>query len=185
MVIILQKEEKALRTVSRPVLLKDIASPKIKKIIADMKAAMHKEDDAVAIAAPQIGVPLRMFIVSGKVLSFMQNKQKPETENATKESVPDLVCLNPELLKCSQKKNWVEEGCLSVRWLYGQVRRSEKATVRAYDENGKLFTRGASGILAQIFQHEIEHLDGKLFVDKARNIKEMPPKENSELRIKN
>ena len=139
-----------------------------------MKAAMHKEDDAVAIAAPQIGVPLRIFIVSGKV--FLQKKEN-EPQEEKQEISFDLVCINPELLKCSQKKKSVEEGCLSVRWLYGQVDRSEKATIRAYDEKGVRFTRGASGILAQIFQHEVEHLDGKLFIDKARNIQEIPPKD--------
>lgn len=140
-----------------------------------MKKAMHGEDDAVAIAAPQIGVLLRIFIVSGKVfLSKEEIAKKEEIKNLP----PDLVFINPELLRCSKKEKWTEEGCLSVRWLYGEVRRSEKATVRAYDESGKLFTRGASGILAQVFQHEIEHLDGKLFTDKARNIQNIPPEKN-------
>jgi peptide deformylase len=70
------------------------------------------------------------------------------------------------------------EGCLSVRWLYGNTFRSKKATVTAYDENGKKFVRGASGLLAQIFQHETDHLVGTLFIDHAKNIKEeLPPKE--------
>ena len=71
----------------------------------------------------------------------------------------------------------VDEGCLSVRWLYGKVERAEKITVRAYDENGKPFTMGASGLLAQAFQHEIDHLNGILFIDKATDLKEMIPEE--------
>ena len=67
------------------------------------------------------------------------------------------------------------EGCLSVRWLYGEVKRSTNATILAYDEKGEKFTRGAGGLLAQIFQHETDHLDGILFTDKARNLEEMSP----------
>ena len=69
----------------------------------------------------------------------------------------------------------MEEGCLSVRWLYGKVRRSEKATIRAYDEHGKRFTLGASGLIAQAFQHETDHLEGVLFVDKADHLEDVPP----------
>ena len=69
-----------------------------------------------------------------------------------------------------------EEGCLSVRWLYGKVERPEKTLVRACDENGKSFTLGGSGLLSQIFQHEVDHLNGVLFTDKAIELKDMPPK---------
>ena len=69
----------------------------------------------------------------------------------------------------------MEEGCLSVRYLYGKIRRSKKITMKAYNENGKIFQRGASGLLAQIFQHENDHLDGKLFIDKAKDIEDLPP----------
>ena len=68
------------------------------------------------------------------------------------------------------------EGCLSVRWLYGKTYRSKKAMIIAYDENGKRFQRGASGLLAQIFQHETDHLKGVLFTDHAKEIKEELPK---------
>lgn len=67
---------------------------------------------------------------------------------------------------------------MSVRWLYGQIKRSEKVTLRAYDETGKRFERGASGLLAQIFQHETDHLNGVLFTDKAENIRDLPPSKN-------
>jgi MFS family permease len=68
----------------------------------------------------------------------------------------------------------------SVRWLYGDVERSTQATVTAYDEHGESFVRGASGLLAQIFQHEIDHLDGILFIDKAHNLEEVTPEKNHE-----
>ena len=188
MVKILQKEDKVLRTIARPVPKEDIDSPKIGKIISTMKKAMRAEEDAVAIAAPQIGESLRIFIVSGKTLALIGKEKEgsPETgadkQDKQKEVLPDLVFINPKVLRISKKTHMLEEGCLSVRWLYGDVRRAEKVTVQACDEKGNLFTRGASGLLAQIFQPETEHLDGKLFIDKAMNIKELPPKELKEKR---
>jgi peptide deformylase len=88
----------------------------------------------------------------------------------------DLVFINPVISKLSREKHEVPEGCLSVRWLYGKTIRSKKVTVTAYDENGKKFIRGASGLLAQIFQHETDHLKGILFIDYAKDIKEELPK---------
>ena len=67
----------------------------------------------------------------------------------------------------------MEEGCLSVRDYYGKIKRSTKATVRAYDENGNPFERGGSRLLAQIFQHEIDHLNGTLFTDSAKDVQKI------------
>ena len=179
MVHIYQADETpALRATAESVSHADITSAKIQKIIADMKKAMHSQDDAVAIAAPQIGHALRIFVVSGKVFA---DPEDPEEEagdvkkRKKKPLPPDLVCINPVLKKLSRKKEEMEEGCLSVRWLYGKVRRSEKATLTASDERSMVFTRGASGLLAQIFQHETDHLNGILFTDKATDIHEVPP----------
>ncbi len=126
-----------------------------------MKQLMHKEADAVAIAAPQIGELLRIFVVSGNdfVAEKIENDELGSSKIATP---PDQVFINPEIIKRSRKELWLEEGCLSVRWLYGKVKRAEKVMIRAYDENGNLFTRGASGLLAQVFQHETDHLEGIL-----------------------
>jgi peptide deformylase len=89
----------------------------------------------------------------------------------------DLVFINPEIIKKSKEVKEMEEGCLSVRWLYGKVKRSNKVTVKAIDQTGKEFVMGASSLLAQIFQHEIDHLDGILFTDKAKDLEEIKPKE--------
>jgi len=62
----------------------------------------------------------------------------------------------------------VDEGCLSVRGIYGNIERSKNATIKAYDENGNKFVRGAGGLLAQAFQHECDHLEGTLFIDNAK-----------------
>ncbi len=162
---IVQKEDKILRSIAKEVPISEIKSKKVQKIISDMKALLAKEPDGVAIAAPQIGVPFRIFVVSGKVKSFLEKTEK---------EYPDSVYINPKITKLSKDKKLMEEGCLSVRYLYGKVRRSNKASIEAYDENGKFFKRGASGLLAQIFQHECDHLDGILFIDKAKDLEEMP-----------
>jgi peptide deformylase len=170
MIEIVQKGESVLRGIALPVAPSDITSKRIQAIIADMKKAIAEQDDAVAIAAPQIGKSLRIFVVSGKVLL----KDYPEIE-PTGDIPPDLVFINPVISKLSKEKKKVPEGCLSVRWLYGDVVRSTRATIKAYDETGREFSRGGSGLLAQIFQHEVDHLDGILFIDKAENIEDIPP----------
>ena len=67
----------------------------------------------------------------------------------------------------------MEEGCLSVRPLFGKVRRATRATVEAYNERGEKFTMEGTGLLAHVFQHEIDHLEGVLFIDKAKNLREI------------
>ena len=168
---ILQKDAQVLRENASNVPLKNIGSKKIRAIIDRMKKALNAEEDGVAIAAPQIGESLRIFIVSGKVWTLIK---KSKSADASKEP-KDIVFINPEIIKFSKKTKKVEEGCLSVRYLYGQVKRSEKVIIKAYDETGKAFERGASGLLAQIFQHETDHLNGILFIDKAENVKDVPP----------
>jgi len=167
---IVGRDAPVLRNIAKPVLIKDIKSKKIQNILDKMSSALRREDDGVAIAAPQIGESLRIFVVSGKVLVF----GLPEGE--AQEIPEDLIFINPEIVKLSRKKVEMEEGCLSVRWYYGWVKRSEKATVRAYGRDGKKFQMGASGLMAQIFQHEMDHLEGILFIDKATGLEELPPK---------
>ncbi len=170
--IIVQRTEAVLRTVAKPVPVEEITSLRIQKIIAEMEVALDSQDDGVAIAAPQIGVPLRIFVVSRKV-EFLVRGEDITPEKLAAAKYP--IYINPEIKKLSRLKKEVDEGCLSVRYLYGKVRRSEKATVTAYDENGKKFMQGGSGLLAQIFQHEVDHLNGTLFIDKAENIVEVLP----------
>ena len=173
---IVQKENMILREKSQDIPIEKITSPKIQKIIMKMKEVLDSQDDGVAIAAPQIGVPLRIFVISKKVEIITKGLEGiPEKE---KSKYKDLVYINPIINKLSKKMNPVDEGCLSVRYLYGKVERAEKATITAYDETGKKFTRGGSGLLAQIFQHETDHLNGILFIDKAEDIVEILPQNN-------
>jgi peptide deformylase len=175
MIEILDRDNPVLRKIAKDVSPEEITSPDIQKVISDMKIALQSQDDGVAIAAPQIGVSLRIFVISGRALNISQ-KNKVENIDQINE---DLVFINPQILRLSKKKKRMEEGCLSVRWLYGQVERSEKVQIKAYNEKGESFERGSSGLIAQIFQHEIDHLDGILFTDKAENLEEIPPDNNS------
>ena len=169
---IVQKENKVLRKIADKVPVEAISSRKIKTIIRRMIKALDSQEDGVAIAAPQIGAPLSIFVVSGKVFEIMDGKNEEEIE---KKKTKDITFINPTIVKLSREKEEVEEGCLSVRYLYGKVSRSNKAIVEAYDETGKEFTKGSTGLLAQIFQHETDHLNGILFIDKAKSLEEIPP----------
>lgn len=169
MVRIVQKEHPILRENANEVPVSEITSPGIQKILKQMSQALDSQDDGVALAAPQIGAPLRIFIVSKRI--FEQSPDVIDGEPITK----DLVFINPVVIRKSREKEWVPEGCLSVRWLYGKTKRSTKATVRAHDQHGDEFTMSARGLLAQIFQHETDHLNGILFIDHAVEIEDLPP----------
>lgn len=156
----------------------DIGSKELRRTILNMQRTLAKEPDGVAIAAPQIGVPLRLFVVSARAF-VLADEEKQKKEGKLTPPIPekDLVCINPEITKLSKKKVQVSEGCLSIRWKYGSTMRHEKATLSAYDEKGKRFTYGGSGLIAQIFQHETDHLNGILFVDHATNIETLTPEQ--------
>lgn len=169
---ILQIGDPLLEQVCLPVEEKDITSAKIKKLIKDMKNAVDSQADGIAISAPQIGENLRIFLISNRIYEVIGE----EKETAQKKS--DLIFINPKIKKFSKEKAWVEEGCLSVRNIFGRVQRSRKVLMDSLDENGKKASRGFSGIFAQIAQHENDHLDGILFVSKAKDLQEvLPPEE--------
>ena len=191
MIEIVQNGNSVLRKIAKEVPVAGIVKPKIQKILKDMAEALHSQDDGVAIAAPQIGLPLRIFIVSGRIFEedFIRGK-KPEKKLPSQKSShkigknikyhKDLIFINPIFKKISKDKKLMVEGCLSVRPIYGKVRRATRATIEAHDEHGKKFTKEASGLLAHIFQHETDHLNGILFIDKAKDIHESTPEEEYE-----
>lgn len=164
---IVQMDNKILRTKAQEVAKEDITSKKVKDIIKNMNQALQTQNDGVAIAAPQIGEAYRIFTVSPVLF------EKPEEEN--------LVFINPTIVKKSKESTWLDEGCLSCRWKVGQVKRHDAVHIHAYDEYGEEFLLFAEGLLAHIFQHETDHLDGILFVDKARNLRDMTQEEIAEV----
>ncbi len=178
---IVEKHDPVLRQMAKEVPISEISTPEIQKILSDMKEVLATQEDGVALAAPQIGVSLRIFVVSPKVPELLVGKDREmENENVKKKKSVELVYINPVISKLSREKHDLEEGCLSARYLYGKIKRSARATVEAYDENGKKFVRGGSGLLAQIFQHETDHLNGILFIDSAKDIVDVPPEELAE-----
>ncbi len=184
---IVQAGHPALHTPSQAVDLNALDTPEIRQVLTDMTAALESQEDGVGLAAPQIGIPLRIFMVAGFVydrIEYAALRRKAKQEGT---EVPDVKTLkknphqffiNPIIVKESKEKKWMDgEGCLSVRWLYGKVYRSTRVTMEAYDEKGNFIRKGASGILAHIFQHEVDHINGILFIDKAKDIQEYDPEE--------
>lgn len=153
------EKDNPLRAIAREVKKEEFGSVYVRDIVMSMKKALAGEHDGVAIAAPQIGVSLRIFVVAES--SYDEDaKLKP------------LVFINPKITKKSKKTAIMQEGCLSVRWIYGKTKRSIAATIEAYDEHGKRFSYGGTGLLAHIFQHEVDHLDGILFIDHGFDLEE-------------
>jgi peptide deformylase len=168
---IVQEGAAVLREKAKAVLKKDIGTKTLTAVINRMKDALAVEDFGVAIAAPQIGESVRIFVIAGKAFETDEDAEQnvPEEKSAKH---PDMVFINPVLTRLSKKKKEMSEGCLSVRGMYGTVMRHEKATVEAWDESGKPFTYHGSGLIAHIFQHEVDHLDGILYIDKAVKLEE-------------
>jgi peptide deformylase len=111
-------------------------------------------------------VSKRIFVISHRAFEVDKKNKKPAS---------DLACINPEIITMSKDRKLVPEGCLSVRWLYGNTRRASRVRMKATDPDGKEFTVVGTGLLAQIFQHEVDHLDGILFIDHAKDVKDLPP----------
>lgn len=181
---IVQSDNPVLRQHTKAVPIHEIGSKPIQSIISRMKKALESQEDGVGLAASQIGEPLSIFVISHRVFDQFKdesktadNKDVTELSNpankSSKKKVSDMVFINPVIKKLSREKKMMEEGCLSVRPLYGKVKRSVKATITAYNEKGEKFEMGASGLLAQIFQHEVDHLYGVLFIDNAVDLFEM------------
>ncbi|MBL7127206.1 MAG: peptide deformylase [Dehalococcoidales bacterium] len=117
----------------------------VKKLVRDMLETMYAEPGRVGLAAPQVGVSLRVIVIG-----------IPEEE--------EIVLVNPEIVR-RKGERIIDEGCLSVPGYFGQIGRSESVTVKGRDRNGKEVRIKAEGLLAQVLEHEIDHLNGKLYID--------------------
>ncbi|MBI2053083.1 MAG: peptide deformylase [Candidatus Ryanbacteria bacterium] len=160
--------DKVLRQKSAPVDAKEITSKKIRDIIKRMSLVLRATEEGIGIAAPQIGIPLQIFIASEEALAI--DRRDADLEKPPKKKWRHFVFINPQVVKVSAKKTKGSEGCLSVPKKYGIVARAEKIKIRALDEHGKKIERGASGLFARLLQHEIDHLYGTLYIDKAEKI---------------
>lgn len=179
---ILPKDDNpALREVAKEIPPSHITHTSIQSLIEEMKTLLSKEEHGVALAAPQVGESLRLFIIAGEAIArdrrTAPDESEPNEPDPQEANVADQVYINPVIVKMSRGKKGKHEGCLSIRGKWGIVPRAEKAMVRAYDEDGKEFTRGASGFIAHVFQHEMDHLNGILYIDKATSVYDDKPKE--------
>jgi peptide deformylase len=118
----------------------------IQKLINDMIDTMY-EIDGVGLAAPQVGVPLQVVVF-----------QLPDDEDVT-------VLINPEIVKGSEESEMMSEGCLSLPGYRGEVKRLTSVTVKGRNRQGKLIRIKGEGLLAQVLQHEIDHINGVVFID--------------------
>ncbi len=118
----------------------------IRELIREMFVTM-KVEDGIGLAAPQIGKSIRLFVVQAD----------DEVERAF---------INPQIIETSLETESYEEGCLSIPKQYEEVIRPSRVTVQALNERGRRFTLEADGLLARVIQHEYDHLDGVLFIDR-------------------
>ncbi|MBU2542385.1 peptide deformylase [Patescibacteria group bacterium] len=138
-----------------------LLSAEIQHFISQLITTMHSGDGA-GIAAPQVGKNIRICII-GKNAIKLDKKTTAQTNQ-------DLILINPVWTKTNIKKWWDTEGCLSIPKTYGKVKRYKHINVRALDISGKKIDFEASNFFARVIQHEIDHLDGVLFIDKAKDI---------------
>jgi len=125
----------------------------IQKLISDMLETMHADAGRVGLAAPQVGVSLRVLVIG-----------IPEEE--------DIVLINPEIVK-RKGERLIDEGCLSVPGYVGQVKRAESVTAKGHNQNGKEIRIKADGLLAQALEHEVDHLNGVLYIDHMEDIEQL------------
>lgn len=149
---IIQYPDKRLRNTCKPV---ETFNNQIVKYVDDMIETMYNHHGTVGLAASQVDIPYRIVVID-------------VTAKTTKDKL--LVMVNPVLLSASQKK-YVREGCLSVPEYLADIKRAKKVTAKACDQHGNLFEITTKDLEAVAIQHEIEHLDGILFIDKVDRLK--------------
>ena len=125
----------------------------LKQLVADMAQTMY-EAPGIGLAATQVDVHKQLIVID---------------VSERRDSL--VVLINPEIVDASGVSD-IEEGCLSVPGIYDTLERAERVKVRAYDQNGKLFTLEAQGLLAVCIQHEMDHLKGKVFVEHLSQLKQ-------------
>lgn len=149
-----KKNEKFLRQKTAEFDFKKFTKAGINDLVLRMKKCM-REAQGIGLSANQIGLNLKMFVAE---VPTAQNKMK------------FYAVFNPKIEKFGGEKISAEEGCLSIPLTYGNVDRAEKITITGQDKNGKELRIKAWGLLARVFQHEIDHLNGNLFVDRAKEV---------------
>jgi peptide deformylase len=154
-----------LRRVAKKVEASEIDDPLFQQLIDDMFETMYAAP-GVGLAAPQINISKRLFVIDTG-----EDEDHPE---GTKH-----VVINPKIESAKEELELVE-GCLSVPGFVGDIMRYERVAVTGLDRNGKKLRLEGGDLFAQALQHEIDHLNGVLYIDKAKNIRKPKPKEEQE-----
>lgn len=149
--------------VERSVLLSD----DVQRLIDEMIPTMY-EGDGIGLAAPQVGQGIQIFTVGKEAL------KKYNVIEGIIDSGNDLVIVNPQWRKLSRKTGWDTEGCLSVPKTFGKVKRYRDIHVDAIDRQGRALSFDAHDYFARVVQHEVDHLNGILFIDKAKGVYHEP-----------
>jgi len=150
-----------LRARAAPIDPAEIKSPRIQQLIDDMFETM-KEYNGVGLAAPQVHESLRVFVAG-----FASRPDDDEEDEASR--VPRMVLINPEISPIGDSEDdW--EGCLSIPEIRGRVPRAREIEVKAYDRRGRRISIHARGFTARVIQHETDHLDGVLFLDRMTSL---------------
>lgn len=136
----------------------------VKTLIADMYETMYA-CRGVGLAAPQIGKSIRLFVIDSSKLND-DDERKDKTEEGHKEAF-----INAEMIEEKGGLNSYEEGCLSIPAVYGNVERESVIKIKYYNENLELVEKEFKGFTARVIQHEYDHIEGILFVDKLKPIK--------------
>src|SRR5580704_5754190 len=158
---ILERGHPTLRKVAKKVDPKEIADPLFQQLIDDMFATMY-EAPGVGLAAPQVNVSKRLFVM-----------------DVNDEEHPPAVVINPKLEDVDEEVE-LREGCLSVPGMIGDIVRYKRAAVTGLDRNGRKIRIEGEGLLAQCLQHEIDHLNGALYIDRATNLRPVESEEEKE-----
>jgi peptide deformylase len=161
---IIQTGDPVLRQVARPLLPAEIQSAEIQRLIQDMRETMH-DAPGVGLAAPQVGLPLAVVEDRQEILRDLPPQQLAERE---RRPVPFQVVINPAIRAYSEEAVDFFEGCLSVDGFMALVPRARGITVESLDEQAKTRVIEARGWYARILQHEIDHLNGVVYIDRMR-----------------
>ncbi|MEK7131756.1 MAG: peptide deformylase [Patescibacteria group bacterium] len=151
---VITKPNPLLHQVSKNLTAEEINSPATKEFVVNLIATMYAKD-GVGIASVQVGNPIQLCVIA---------------KNFTPDKTADLILINPMFEKASVLREWDEEGCLSVPNIYGSVRRYKKIKVSALNTAGEKIEFVATDFFARIIQHEIDHLNGILFIEKAKKL---------------
>jgi peptide deformylase len=156
-----------LRKKVRPVPVADITAAPFQRLIDDMAQTML-EYNGVGLAAPQVHEELRLFVAQ------VIRDQDDEDENESEARRPEVLALiNPEIKPAGRQVEEDWEGCLSIPDLRGLVPRYRDISVKGYDRTGRPIELQASGFMARIIQHETDHLDGVLFLDRMKSMESL------------